>query len=122
MSSSQALEFFNTNHIQGYVNASVRIGLKCGDDIVAAMTFKKHINGVYDLSRFASSVNVVVGFSKLLNYFKNNTEYTKIFTFADLRWYSRYNNVYLINGFQEVHVTKPAYFYYDYIVREDYIE
>ena len=88
LSSSQAVEFFNANHIQGYVNASVRIGLKCGDDIVAAMTFKKHINGVYDLSRFASSVNVVGGFSKLLNYFKNNTEYTKIFTFADLRWSS----------------------------------
>lgn len=52
LSSSQALEFFNTNHIQCYVNASVKIGLKCGYDIVAAMTFKKHINGVYDLSRF----------------------------------------------------------------------
>ena len=114
LSSSQAAEFFNANHIQGYVNASVRIGLKCGDDIVAAMTFKKHINGVYDLSRFASSVNVVGGFSKLLNYFKNNTEYTKIFTFADLRWSSRHNNVYVVNGFREVHVTKPAYFYYDY--------
>lgn len=69
---------------------------------------------IYDLSRFASSLNVVGGFSKLLTYFKRSVEYTEIFTFADLRWSSRWNNVYLSNGFAEVHVTKPAYMYYDY--------
>jgi len=114
LSTTEAREFFETNHIQGYVNASIRFGLKFGDEVVAAMTFKKHGNGLYDLSRFASSVNVVGGFSKLLSHFKKIVRYTKIFTFADLRWSSRYNNVYVTNGFREVHVTKPAYFYYDY--------
>lgn len=115
LSTSEASAFFEAHHIQGYVNASIRLGLKYNDEIVAAMTFKRHKDQVYDLSRFATSVTVVGGFSKLLNYFKKTVNYKTIFTFADLRWSSRCNNVYVINGFKEVHVTKPAYFYNDYI-------
>lgn len=117
LSNAQAEQFFNNYHIQNYVPGSVRIGLMFNDTLVAAMSFKQYSNDVYELSRYATSDNVVGGFSKLLSYFKRNHQFNQIFTYADLRWSSRTNNVYVKNNFIELHVTKPAYFYCDNITK-----
>ena len=74
LSASQAAAFFEHNHIQGNAGASVRYGLKHGENIVAAMTFgksrfsKKH---EYELIRAANTLNttVVGGASKLFKHF-----------------------------------------------------
>lgn len=112
MTTDEAMGFMTANHIQGYINASIRYGLCHNGRIVAAVTFKRHKSGEYELSRFATSAHVRGGFSKLLHHFMRNNTWDHIFTFADLRWSSRHANVYLTAGFTEEHVTAPAYRYY----------
>lgn len=112
LSSADAEGFLKHNHIQWYMKASVRYGLKHGAELVAVVTFKSYAGGVYELSRFATSTRVRGGFTKLLHHFKKNNVWTSIYTFADLRWSSRTNNVYVLAGFTEEHVTQPAYRYY----------
>jgi hypothetical protein len=104
-------QFLNTHHIQGEAAGSVNIGLEYDGKLVSVMSFKKRSRGVYELIRFASSCNVVGGFSKLLIYFKINYEWTGIVSFADLRWSSQEKNVYLSNGFELDSVLKPEYRY-----------
>ena len=73
------------------------------------MTFIKKSEGVYELNRFASSCNVVGGFSKLLSHFKKNYEWKSIYSFADRRWSE--GNVYLKNGFTLEETQRPDYKY-----------
>ena len=111
--------FLEQNHIQGYGPSSIAYGLYYQNNLVALINFKKMKNNCYNLNRYASSVRVVGGFSKILEHFKRNNEYTKIETFADLRWTSKDNNVYLKNGFIQDYITEPDYFYTkNYDIRE----
>jgi hypothetical protein len=89
------------------------------DELVSVMTFsnlrkvlgQKSEVGAYELSRFASKLDYVVvgGFSKLFKYFTRNYEFSVIRTYADLRW--SFGNLYLTNGFELIHQSKPAYSY-----------
>jgi len=75
LSGSEASKFTALNHIQGHVNASVYLGLKHNDKLVAMMSFRKsRFNSNYDweLMRFCSKGRVVGGFSKLLSHFQRN--------------------------------------------------
>jgi hypothetical protein len=103
--------FLNKHHIQGEAAGSINIGLEYDDKLVSVMSFKKRSEGVYELIRFASSCNVIGGFSKLLSHFKRNHEWNEIISFADLRWSSSESNVYLTNGFELDSVLKPEYRY-----------
>lgn len=107
---SEFNDFLNKYHIQGTSYCSVRYGLYYENMLIAVMGFRKN-NNEWDLNRFASSKNVVGGFSKLLKYFTRNYNAKQIYTFADLRYSDRYNNVYLKNGFSEKYITKPNYYY-----------
>lgn len=86
LSSTDKKQFFDDNHIQGNGPGSVTYGLVHNNVIVAAMTFIKRSQGVYELNRFATSCNVVGGFSKLLSHFQSHHLWTEIISFADLRW------------------------------------
>lgn len=105
--------FLDENHIQGYCQASIRIGLYHENKLVAVMTFNKpRFNKKYEweLVRYATTINtnVVGGFSKLLSYFRSNYQ-GMIVSYAD-RCYSN-GNVYINNGFSLISTNIPSYWY-----------
>lgn len=102
--------FLNDCHIQGFVGASVHIGLfdKNDDELVAVGSFLKSGDN-YNLVRFATSETVVGGFSKLINYFEKNYEYEMLVTFADLGFSD--GALYEKNGFVLDKVMAPDYSY-----------
>jgi endogenous inhibitor of DNA gyrase (YacG/DUF329 family) len=101
-SNKEVRSFFTQNHLQGHKNAKEIYTLKCNNEIVAAISF----NGD-KLERFATSKNVIGGFSKLLK----ASGKSKVTTYADLCWSDSDNNVYTKNGFELVKITQPGYFW-----------
>lgn len=122
ISSLEYNEFMNMNHIQGSINASVRLGAFFNDKLVSAMSFSEPRlpmqgemlveQGTYELVRFASDINynVIGTASKLLQYFKRHYKWTKIFSYADKR-YSKSGNLYKQLGFFQMEDSKQNYYY-----------
>lgn len=106
---SDVIDFFKHNHIQGHVDGSMYIGLHHDGALVACMTMKDTGNGVFDLSRFASSASVVGGASRCLAFFKRSVQWQEIFTFASLDYSS--GDVYNRVGFTKQHTTDPNMWY-----------
>jgi hypothetical protein len=114
-------KFLNTNHIQGTCHSNIRLGLYYNNDIVAVMTFQKpriaigrtknNIEESYELVRYASSVGVVGGASKLLKYFIQTYKPKHIYSYSDNRWTDPNNNMYLKLGFIFAKTSPPNYFY-----------
>lgn len=104
-------EFFEHNHIQGDGPSSINIGLYHQGDLVACMGFISRSNRVYILNRYAASCRCPGGFSKLLHHFKQRYEWTKIESFADLRWSD--GNLYHQTGFVEEYTIPPDYYWTD---------
>ena len=125
-------QFLEENHLQGNDNASIKLGLwypqEDGDILVSVMTFRKPQVALgnkkdktiydYELSRFANDNNFLVlgSFGKLFTYFKNNYEWKKIITYADLRW--SVGGIYEKNNFVLDHISKPNYFYFNRNTKE----
>lgn len=124
-------KFLDKYHIQGRDSSNISLGLfttspKTGKRLlVAVMSFikpRKALHGSskydYELSRYASTGNyrLIGGFGKLFSYFKENYEWDKIITYADIRWSE--GNVYLKNDWKYTHDSKPSYSY----IREPYNE
>ena len=113
VSSREAKEFLDDNHLQGHCNSFINIGLY-DDGLVALLTLSKaRFNKKYDweITRYCNKkgVNVVGGFSKLLKYFRIN--YTgSIITYADKRYSS--GEMYKKCGFTELKDSSPNYFYW----------
>ena len=63
--------FYKDNHIQGCPRASISYGLFHDNELVAAMSFTVNY-GYMELVRYATSKQVVGGFSKLVSHFKKN--------------------------------------------------
>lgn len=101
--------FLKQNHIQGYTKCSLRLGLYYRRELVAVMCFVNKKNHV-ELVRFATSHQILGGFSKLLNHAKKIINFD-IVTFADLRWSDSKNNIYINHGFVEDKILPPAYMY-----------
>ena len=111
--------FFNENHIQGNVNASIIYGLKYNDDIVAMMSFgglrknmgQNNTNGSFEMLRFCNKqgYNIIGGASKLFKHFIKNNNPNEIISYADRRWSN--GNLYEKIGFSYSHKSEPSYFY-----------
>lgn len=109
LKNSEVAGFYEQNHIQGHVAGSVVIGLTCDGELVAAMSFKK-TRGYMELVRYATSMKVVGGFSRLVKFFcKSNTDKETIFSFADVRWSD--GSMYSANGWIHEYTTSPDYTY-----------
>lgn len=109
-------EFLNNFHIQGKDSSTVKLGAFFNTILVGVMTFKIQEDGSYDLTRFATNYNYsVYGLgSKLLKFFINNYDPTKIISFADRRWtINAEDNLYTKLGFTLIDVLKPDYRYFD---------
>lgn len=114
VSSQEAKEFLNENHLQGNTIASYRYGLKYNNQLVALLTIvRSRFNKKYEweIARYANKKynSVIGGFSKLLKYFRNNHS-GSIITYADKR-YSQ-GKLYKSNGFNELKDSAPNYFYF----------
>jgi len=105
-------KFLNENHLQGYVNSSIKYGLFYNNELVSVMTFGKSRfkNEEYELLRFSNKkyYNIVGGFSKLLKHFLNKYNF-EIITYGNRRWVDS-NNVYN-KFFKKEYITKPNFYY-----------
>ena len=104
-------DFLNSNHIQGFVGSTSKIGLFYNNELVSLMTFKISVDGVYELNRFCNKINTIVagGASRLFNYFLKKFECKKIISFSN----NSYSNgsLYTKLGFVENKKLKPDYSY-----------
>ena len=115
----ECMDFLESNHIQGNVNASIRYGLYHNSELVSVMTFCKprrnlgHTanGGEYELLRFCNKIDTIVvgGASKLFCHFIKEYEPSSVITYADRRWNT--GDVYEKMGFSFTHFSKPSYFY-----------
>ena len=109
--------FLNENHIQGYVNTKIAIGLYYNTELISIMTFdnfegrKKMKLGDWNLSRFCTKLNnsVIGGASKLLAFFIKEYIPNRIISYADKDW--SVGEVYYKLGFNLVSESKPDYKY-----------
>jgi hypothetical protein len=107
--------FLNINHLQGHVNSSINLGLKCGDELVSILTLsksrfsKKH---EYEIYRFCNKLNfsVVGGASKLFNYFIKSWDPNSVITYADRKFGE--GKLYEKLGFNFLHNSTPGYSYF----------
>ncbi|NJO61052.1 MAG: hypothetical protein HC836_23160 [Richelia sp. RM2_1_2] len=117
ISSNEARSFIENEHIHGYVNAKIKLGLFHNGQLVSVMTLSRpnrakgrHSNfDTWEISRFCSTINVVGGASKLLSSFKKRYMPPSIFTYSDRRWDT--GQLYSTLGFTFVGNTTPGYWY-----------
>lgn len=109
--------FLNKNHIQGYVNSFIKLGLYYNDELVSIMNFdhfegrKKMCDDEWNLNRFCNKINtnVVGGASKLFRYFIKNWISNRIISYADRDW--SVGNLYYKLDFKLVNTSRPDYKY-----------
>jgi len=109
-----AKEFLENNHIQGYAQSSVRLGLYYNNELVSLMTFGKRNIGKktqFELLRFCNIKNtsIVGGASKLFHFFIKNYNPEEIISYANLDISN--GNLYEILGFKNLGHTGVNYWW-----------
>lgn len=110
-------KFLNDNHIQGYVNSLIKLGLYYNNELVSIMNFdhfegrKKMSEDEWNLNRFCNKINtnVVGGASKLFRYFAKKWNSNRIISYADRDW--SVGDLYYKLDFKLVNTSKPDYKY-----------
>ncbi len=112
-------EFLDNNHIQGYVNSKINIGLFYNDELISLMTFgkpRKIMNSIsnddyFEMYRFCNKLNtnIVGGSSRLFSFFIKNYNFQKIISYSDRSYFN--GNNYLKLGFNFYNKTSPNYYY-----------
>jgi len=120
VTSSDARKFLDANHIQGFANSSIKLGLYYEDELLSLMTFSKltkakgHISQEkhWELSRFCGKLNthIVGAAGKLLKHFILNHHPVEILSFSDRRWSD--GNLYKTLGFEFKGNTAVNYWYF----------
>lgn len=119
VSSKDAMNFLDTNHIQGRVGGKIYLGLYNGAELVSLMTFgslrknlgQTSVENHYELLRFCNSLNTTVigGASKLFKHFILNYNPQNVISYADRRWSE--GELYYNLGFDFISKSRPNYFY-----------
>lgn len=111
--------FLEQNHIQGFCQSKIKLGLYYQNELVSLMTFGKcryNKNVTYELLRFCSilNTNIIGGSSKLLHYFKEHYMNTNeiLLSYGNRRWTNISNNIYLKNNFQLSNISEINYYYF----------
>lgn len=107
-------KFVQKYHIQGAINASVRLGLFYHNHLVAVMTFshprfsKKY---EWELLRYCTVANfsIIGGAGKLFSQFIKDHPSQSVVTYADRMWSQ--GGLYRQLGFELISTSEPAYFY-----------
>lgn len=112
VSSKDACEFIEKNHIQGKTNSSIRLGLYHNDELLSIMTFGKR-NNEYELIRFCNKLHtqVIGGASKLFKYFIKQYKCDNIISYSsnDISTGSLYNNL----GFKKINESISYWYVYN---------
>ncbi len=116
-------EFLEQNHIQGYTNSKLKLGMFLDDKLISVLGLgKNRFNQIEnEIIRYCSLLNhqVIGGLSKFLAYIKNNYNFDNIISYIDLRYFD--GSSYLNNGFKLESITKPNYYYFKKSGNERYI-
>lgn len=112
---SEAKEFLNKWHIQGFSSGTVYYGAFYNNELVGVTVFTDYKkSGGWELSRFATNGKYsVAGLgSKMFKYFLHDKDPLSVKSFADRRWtLNKENNLYTKMGFVLEEVGKPEYRY-----------
>lgn len=115
--SSEAEEFLDLNHIQGYVSSTIHYGAFFNDELISVMSFKQTGKAdEWELTRCASSDKYIYcGVSgKIFSVFVKEHDPSLVVSFADRRWtINSDNNLYTKIGFELERILKPEYRYYN---------
>ena len=120
----QTKQFLEENHIQGFINSSINLGLFYKGELVSLMTFGKSRydkNYQWELLRFCNKkfINVIGGASKLFKHFEKNYKGNIIsYALMDISDGKMYNYL----GFTLKGFTQPNYFYVKDLERESRIK
>lgn len=76
--------FLNENHLHGYIDSKMKIGLFYNNELVSLMVFNKYSDG-YEILRFCNKINniVVGGASKIFKHFLKKYNPLEIKTYVD---------------------------------------
>jgi hypothetical protein len=112
ISSHDAKAFHEENHIHGYVNSSLNVGLFYNSELVGCMSFAKNRfakNKNYEITRMSFKLNhtIVGGVSKMFKFSGLND----VTTFADLKFGE--GKSYEKIGFDFIEETPPNYWYFN---------
>lgn len=105
-------EFCEENHISGFSNASVRIGLYLNNELLQIMSFSKprfDNSHEWEIIRLCSKLNtyVIGGTSKMFQYFIKKYTPKNIISYSDNQYGT--GNVYAILGFTKIGQTEIGY-------------
>jgi hypothetical protein len=108
--------FLNDNHLQGYSNCSISLGLYYNNQLVSILTFGKSRfdkNVEWELIRFANVLNtsIVGGFQKLFKHFIRTYNPNSIVSYADKRY--SIGNIYRSVGMKEIQNDAVNYYYFN---------
>lgn len=116
ISTSEADEFYELNHLQGRCLAEVAYALKETGEVVACMSFgvarsdrRNTDKTVWELERYAATKTVVGGASKLLKAFLRSGRAKTVVSYSDTRAFS--GAMYKALGFDLVGESAPDYKY-----------
>ena len=110
ITSQEARDFMEEHHIQGFVASSVHLGIWWGSKLIGAGSFLKNSRlDSYYLTRFATSLSVPGGHSRMIRFFERNYSYSNLITFADLTFGS--GDLYTRTGWIQDKVLPPDYSY-----------
>ena len=99
---SQAESFFNENHLQGFAQGPLYLGLFYNDELIQAIIINKKgwHDGNVELTRMATKLNtqVVGGFGKLMKHVSDYMNYNSITSYIYRAWFN--GKGYVESGFK----------------------
>jgi hypothetical protein len=117
---TNAKDFIDTNHIQGYGRGTIKyFNLRYDGKIIGSMTASLHhrqkdANVILNRLCFCSDTTIQGGGRRLFKYFElwaREQNYKNIISWSDNSWTD--GNIYPILGFKKEHAYGPDYFYWD---------
>lgn len=114
VSTSEAKQFLDENHLQGYVPATEQYGLYFKNQLVELMTFgapRYTVDCSYELLRLCtkSGYSIIGGANKLFKHFLKRHNDVSIVSYCDISKFT--GNVYSKLGMQLDNITTPNYVY-----------
>jgi hypothetical protein len=119
VSTAEEREFLEKNHIQGYSPSTRKLGAYLDGELKAILTYSSRTSttnqkeGTVELLRFSVDREISSPglFSKMLKLSMKLFSIDTVTTFADRRWTSGENNLYLVAGFKLEKISPPNYWY-----------
>lgn len=88
VTTEESSEFLNRYHVQGSGAGSIKLGIIDPEGTLVGVGIFKRRQDDLELVRYATSINVVGGHSKLIKHVENTYDYGKLVTFVDVSMFS----------------------------------